>query len=82
MMINTYQLKPNLFPMCIYMLNLNLQGNSVTGIRYSFVGEHWNYGQGCIIRSFIMSIAFVPGFCLGIVYKHSLCEKEFINNYH
>lgn len=57
------------------MLNFNLQGNSVTGIRYSFVGEHWNYGQGCIIHSFIMNSAFVPGFCLGIVYKHILCEK-------
>lgn len=54
----------------------------MTGIRYSFVGEHWNYGQGCIIHSFIRRIAFVPGFCLGIVYKNSLCEKEFINNYH
>ena len=66
--------------MCIYMLNFNLQGNSVTGIRYSFIGEHWDYGQGYIIHSFIMSIAFAPRFCLGIVYKHSLCTKEFINN--
>lgn len=48
--------------MCIYMLNFNLQGNSVTGIRYSFIGEHWDYGQGYIIHSFIMSIVFVPRF--------------------
>lgn len=48
--------------MCIYMLNFNLQGNSVTGIRYFSIGEHGDYGQGYIIHSFIMSIVFVPRF--------------------
>lgn len=65
--------------MCIYMLNFNLQGNSVTRIRYSFIGEHWNYGQGYNIHSLIMNIAFVPRVCLGILYKQSL-TKEFIND--
>lgn len=58
--------------MCMYMLNFNLQGSSVTGIRYSFIGEYWDYDEGYIIHSFIMSTAFVPRSCLDIVYKQSL----------
>lgn len=77
MMINTYQLKSNPFP-CVFICWTSTYKAILWQELDILLLE--STGQGDIIHSFIVSIVFVPRFCLGIVYKHSLGTKEFINN--
>lgn len=46
----------------------------MTRIRSAFTAEHWNYGQGHNMDSFIMSTIFVPRVCRSILHVYGLLQ--------